>query len=1120
MKCPECRTQNPEFRKFCRECGNKLLLICPDCNYGNIPGDKFCGECGYNLLQPKDTPKALTFDDKLDKIQRYLPEGITEKILSQRGKIEGERKQVTVMFCDLEGFTPLVEQLGAEEAYHIMDQVYELLIHKVHDYEGTVNEMTGDGIMALFGAPIAVENAPQRAIRSAYAIHREMSRFNDKLKENRKSFPPFKMRIGIHSGPVVVGTLGNNLRVEFKAVGDTVNIASRMEGLAEPGTIYVSNDTFKLAEGFFQFEALGEKYIKGKEVPISVYRVIAPSSRITRFDVSAETGLSPLIGREREREILLDAFERSKEGRGQVFSIVSEAGLGKSRLLYEFGKSVSNENVTFLEAKCLSYSKGVAYHPIIDLLKTNFKINAKDEGPQVKRKVQSGLKGLNISSFDSVSYIMDLLSVQDTAISKSAISPEAKRDQIISTLIEIIIKRSEIKPQIIAIEDLHWIDQSTEDCLKYLVESISGARVLLIFTYRPEFVPSWKPKSYQRQINLNLLSNQECLMMVHNLLDTEFIDNDLKSLILEKTEGIPFFIEELVKSLIEIKVIKKIDNRYHLINKDQGISIPSTIQEIIMARVDSQPESAKILLQVGSVIEREFPSDLIMQVAELDKNRFLDTINILKDSELLYERGIFPNSVYVFKHALTQEVIYRSILSKNKKALHVKIGCAMEKIYEKNLNEYCGLLARHFIEGQNYDKGAQYSEMAAKVANMAASSTEAFRHSLNRIFCLEHLPPSDLTKKQIIDARAALAAYYINYAHIAEAYKIVAPIADLTEQINYIKRLPIIYTTLGVYAIAHEENFPKSLKYLNDSLKISEEIQNPISSFLTLWNLGLHYSWDCQFEKGEGYLKTCFEMSNSVNNLLGMSASKSTLCNWSYLNQGRIDLASSAIEDSLKIAEKSGDIYAKGLAYTGSGYLSYIRGSMTKSEDHLLKGFGFLGKTNQIIFSSWAALCLGQYYLETKHYDKALGYFDKSQSILIESNNLMPSFINRLAILVAKTEAFNGETDICLPDLILKYNQNAIKVFDGWMARDIAETMLCINAEDLSEIEVWIKKAIENDMKNGMKWQMASDYALYSEFYNCKSDNKNTRKYLLRAIESFQECGADGWVEKYEEKLR
>jgi len=277
VKCPKCQAENSDERKYCHECGAKLLLICPQCGAENLPSDKFCGECGHNLTLPSEpVPKDLSFEEKLDKIQRYLPEGITEKILSQRDKIEGERKQVTVMFCDMEGFTPLVEKLGPEEAYTIMDQVYEILIHKVHDYDGTVNEMTGDGIMALFGAPIALEDASQRAIRSALAIHREMARFNDKIKQERKAIPPLKMRIGINTGRVVVGTLGNDLRVEFKAVGDTVNLASRMEELAAPGSTYVTDETFKLTEGLFRFEALGEKIVKGKEASIKLYRVLAP----------------------------------------------------------------------------------------------------------------------------------------------------------------------------------------------------------------------------------------------------------------------------------------------------------------------------------------------------------------------------------------------------------------------------------------------------------------------------------------------------------------------------------------------------------------------------------------------------------------------------------------------------------------------------------------------------------------------------------------------------------------------------------------------------------------------------------------------------------------------------
>ena len=322
MKCPSCQSENPEGIKFCGECGAKLERICPSCNSPNPPKFKFCGECGHDLTKPEEAPpKDLSFDEKLDKIQRYLPKGLTEKILSQRNKIEGERKQVTVMFCDMEGFTQLSERLGPEEAYNVMDQVYELLIHKVHDYEGTVNEMTGDGIMALFGAPIALEDAPQRAIRSSLAIHRELAKFNDKIRQGKENILTLKMRIGIHTGPVVVGTLGNDLRVEFKAVGDTVNLASRVEGLAEPGTTYITEDTFKLIEGLFRFEALGERGIKGKQAPIQIYRVIAPSTSRTRFDVSAERGLTSFVGRERELELLLDGFERSKGGRGQAFSI-------------------------------------------------------------------------------------------------------------------------------------------------------------------------------------------------------------------------------------------------------------------------------------------------------------------------------------------------------------------------------------------------------------------------------------------------------------------------------------------------------------------------------------------------------------------------------------------------------------------------------------------------------------------------------------------------------------------------------------------------------------------------------------------------------------------------------
>ncbi|MBW1862623.1 MAG: AAA family ATPase, partial [Deltaproteobacteria bacterium] len=628
MKCPNCQTDNPDTNQFCRECGAKFLLTCPQCGAEILLGDKFCGKCGHRLDTPqKEALKLLSSEAKIEKIQKYLPKGVADKILAQRDKIEGERKQVTVMFCDMEGFTGLSEKIDPEDVYSIMDQVYEILIHKVHDYDGTVNEMTGDGIMALFGAPIALEDAPQRAIRSAYAIHREISRFNDKMKQEKPGLPPLKMRVGIHTGPVVVGTLGNDLRVEFKAVGDTVNLASRMEGLAEPGATYVTEDTFKLTEGFFRFENLGEKLVKGKEEPVSVYQVIAPSTRRTRFDVSAERGLTPFVGRVRELELLMDGFERSKVGRGQAFSIVSEAGVGKSRLLYEFRKVVANEDITFMEGKCLSYSRGVAYHPVIDIAKSNFNIEEGDGDSEIREKVKRRLNILGVDEASTLPYLLELLSVKDSGVEKRSLSPEARKNRIIEALNRNAIKASQIRPLIMAVEDLHWIDKSSEDYLKDFLDSISGARIFLIFTYRPEFVHTWGAKSYHSQVNLNRLSNRESLVMVSHLLGSSEIHEDLEDFILEKTEGVPFFIEEFIRSLKDLNIIKRKDNQYLFAKDFLEMTIPSTIQDVIMARVDSLPEGAKELIQTGSVIEREFSYELIKKVMGLSEQELLSHLS-------------------------------------------------------------------------------------------------------------------------------------------------------------------------------------------------------------------------------------------------------------------------------------------------------------------------------------------------------------------------------------------------------------------------------------------------------------------------------------------------------------
>jgi tetratricopeptide (TPR) repeat protein len=606
--------------------------------------------------------------------------------------------------------------------------------------------------------------------------------------------------------------------------------------------------------------------------------------------------------------------------------------------------------------------------------------------------------------------------------------------------------------------------------------------------------------------------------MVTQILGTKEIEKALEELFLEKTEGIPFFIEEFIKSLKDLKIIEKKENTYRLSRDFQHLTIPSTIQDVIMARVDSLPERAKEVLQMGSVIEREFSYPLINRVTGFSEKELFSHLSALKDSELLYERGIYPQSTYIFKHALTREIVHDSILAKRKKKLHEEIGKAIEELYKDNLSEHYEVLAEHYFLSENYLKSSEYSRLAGRKAEKAASLNDAIAHTNRRVTSLERLPRTDELDKQIIDARTALGLYMTQLDYHFEAKEAIDPIIDLAIKRDYKRRLCQIYTILGTYYCFVEENFPEAFKASEEALKLSEEGKDIVTSVLASFWFGCALGMNCEFERSTKYFQRAIDVNLLVKNLWGIASMKSSLAYFSYRPNGKIDMQFQTTEEALRIAEESRDIYSKALAYTSHGISCYGKRLFEEAQKHLLKGAEFCEKINYHTWNGLARFFLGETNFEMGDFLKSKEYYEKG-SWLWDSNRMIPSYVNLGKVGLARSKVMNKEKDVNLESLYAYSRNNKIKASEGEFQRYIGEILLNIDDQHISEAEHWILKAIEADQRNRTMFQLGRDYALYADLFKRKGDRLKAQENLGKAIGIFKECGADGWVTKAEKDL-
>ncbi len=1108
MTCPRCHFENRNWANFCSRCGLQLGMICTKCSHLCPLGSIYCERCGVAFSLPANKlSENISISEKINKLQRYLPQGLSEKVLSNRDKIEGEHKNVTVLFCDMVDFTPVVEKLGSEKAYTLMDRIYEILIHKVDEYGGTVNEMTGDGIMALFGAPIALEDAPQRAIRSAMSIHREMADFSKEVNRLHDGLPPLRMRIGIHTGAVVVGALGNDLRVEFKAVGDTVNLSARIQSLAEPGTTFVTEDTFKLTEGFFRFEAMGERIIKGKNNSVKVYRVITVGKSRTRFDVSAEKGLTPFIGRDRELELLLDGFERSKEGKGQACSIIAEAGVGKSRLLYEFRKAVANDNITFLEGRCLSYSQGVSYHPIIDVTKQSFDIKDGDSDAEKKEKIVIGLEKVASVEDNILAGIVDVLSIPTDELGRSPLSPEARRNRITQAFTQLVRKGSSVRPLILAFEDLHWVDEGSETILKETLDSVPGARVFLIFTYRPDFIHTWGGRSYHNQLNLNRLSNRETMTLAAHLLAGSKIDQKLEKMILEKTEGIPFYIEELIHSLKYQESIRKIDNQYTLVKTAGDLLIPSSINDVIMTRVDSLSDGAKILLQAGSVIGREFSHDLIRMVAGISDEELWSHLSALKDAELLYERGVYPQSTYVFKHALTRDVAYNSLLRKRKKEIHKDVGEVLEQLNIERLSEVCEVLALHFLNGEDWKRAYRYCFDAAIKTFSHSAFEEAKRYVEDALRAIQKLPRDRARIEQEIDLCFYMRSVLVplgrhnewgEWIHTAELLaREIGDDARLSNVLNYLSSLHWIQDQPG-----------KAIELGQQALIFANETKHFSYQTAIMHHLGIYYFTVGDFAKQVEYHREVCQRLTGENAYLqhGLStfpgAWVRSILALGMAELGIFDEIDKLAKDSLTIArevENALTLIATH-SFIGNAYLMF--GEPATALEHLKSAYKVCLDSKAKFLHAYSAGSLGNGYLNIDEPEKALPILKKGTD---------PEHIERGVwtvhpfTILAEVYRCTGQNELAM-DTISKAlklaRESGEQGFEAWAMLTMARVHLDEGREE--KAWQWYKHAIHKGISLSMQPLVAICYKEFRDASHYLESLENAQSDLIKAEKMYR----------------
>ncbi len=818
MRCTNCGTESKSGRKFCAACGSPLSSRCPRCGAENAPSSAFCEDCGTALAGNAASAATSSSQAALTAPQiRITPEQPDASTA-----LEGERKTVTALFADIKGSMEFMEDLDPEEARAIVDPALKLMIDAVHRYDGYIVQSTGDGIFALFGAPVAHEDHPQRALYAALRMQEDLKRYSDRLREQGKL--PLQARIGVNTGEVVVRSITTGEgHAEYTPIGHSTGLASRMQTLSPVGSIAVTDATRKLCEGYFTFKSLGITQVKGVSDVVAVHEVTGLGPLRTRLQVSAQRGLTQFVGRQRELDQMKHAMELVRAGHGQIVAAMGEPGVGKSRLVFEF-KAIAQTGRLVLEAYSVSHGKASAYLPVIELLKSYFKITAEDDARVRREKVAGKIVMLDRGLEDTLPYLFGLLGIVEGDNPLAQVNPQLLRRRTLEAVKRILARESLNQPLIVIFEDLPWIDRETQALLNLMVDGIATARILLLVNYRPEYQHQWGSRTYYTQLRLDPLGKESAGEMLTALVGDTGEVAPLKRLIIERAEGNPFFMEEMVQTLFEQGALVR-NGAVKLTKQLDELHVPPTVQAILTSRIDRLPAADKELLQTLAVLGREFSWELIRRMTLQTDDELEQMLSDLQRGEFIYEQPAVGEVEYTFKHALTQEVAYNSVLTEHRRILHARAGEAIEALFADRLDDHVAELAHHYDRSGNVRKAVQYLGRAGAKSVQQMAYLAAVAYLRRALELLRELPAGVDRDRLELDLRADYASSLMTTGGPTspEIEAVVLRIRELSEQLRDDRHLTeALGAAAAIYIFRRE--FPRAREAAEQAFAISERV--------------------------------------------------------------------------------------------------------------------------------------------------------------------------------------------------------------------------------------------------------------------------------------------------------